>query len=79
MMCMHMGQSFKHPQELQRQCNTLITLIDKENQELEEREEKDRQQRKRGPKIKVATTLDGEEGLLRLKFLFIIGNRTMFT
>ena len=31
-----------------------------------------------GPKIKVATTLDGEEGLLRLKFVFK-GNRTMFT
>ena len=40
-------------QELQRRCNTLITLIEKENQELEEREEKERQQRKRGPKIKV--------------------------
>ena len=55
----------KHPQELQRRCNTLITLIEKENQELEEREEKERQQRKRGPKIKVPTTLDWEEGSLR--------------
>lgn len=39
--------------ELQRRCNTLITLIEKENQELEEREEEERKQRKRGPKIKV--------------------------
>ena len=38
------------PQELQRRCNTLITLIEKENQELEEEEKK---QRKRGPKVKV--------------------------
>ena len=37
-------------QELQRRCNTLITLIEKENQELEEEEKK---QRKRGPKVKV--------------------------
>lgn len=37
-------------QELQRRCNTLITLIEKENQELEEEEKK---QRKRGPKLKV--------------------------
>ena len=36
--------------ELQRRCNTLITLIEKENQELEEEEKK---QRKRGPKVKV--------------------------
>ena len=33
-------------QELQHRCNTLFTLIEK-NQELEEREEKERQQRKR--------------------------------
>ena len=39
--------------ELQRRCNTLITLIEKENQEVEEREEEERKQRKRGPKIKV--------------------------
>ena len=39
--------------ELQRRCNTLITLIEKENQELEEKEEEERKQRKRGPKIKV--------------------------
>ena len=38
-------------QELQRRCNTLITLIEKEVQELEEEEEK--KQRKRGPKLKV--------------------------
>ena len=37
-------------QELQRRCNTLITLIEKENQELEEEEKK---HRKRGPKVKV--------------------------
>lgn len=42
--------------ELQRRCNTLITLIEKENQELEEKEEEERKQRKRGPKIKVRLT-----------------------
>ena len=40
--------------ELQRRCNTLITLIEKENQELEEEEKK---QRKRGPKVKVGLTV----------------------
>lgn len=35
--------------ELQRRCNTLITLIEKENVELEA----ELKQRKRGPKIKV--------------------------
>ncbi len=39
--------------DIQRRCNTLITLIEKENQELEEREEEERKQRKRGPKLKV--------------------------
>jgi len=33
-------------------CNTLITLIEKENQELEERKEKERLKRNKGPKIK---------------------------
>lgn len=42
--------------DIQRRCNTLITLIEKENQELEEREEEERKQRKRGPKLKVSTT-----------------------
>ena len=37
--------SFK---ELQRRCNTLITLIERENQELEEKEKQEK--RKRGPK-----------------------------
>jgi len=32
--------------ELQRRCNTLITLIERENQELEERERTDKKQRK---------------------------------
>ncbi len=39
-------------QELQRRCNTLITLIEKEIQEIEE-EEEEKKQRKRGPKLKV--------------------------
>jgi len=43
-------------QELQHRCNTLSTLIEKENQELEEREEKERQKRKRGPKMKVCVS-----------------------
>ncbi|KAL5459816.1 hypothetical protein EMCRGX_G033193 [Ephydatia muelleri] len=42
--------------ELQRRCNTLITLIEKENQEMEEREEEERKQRKRGPKLKVTSS-----------------------
>ncbi len=37
--------------DIQRRCNTLITLIEKENQEMEEEE---RQYRKRGPKLKVS-------------------------
>ncbi len=50
--------------ELQRRCNTLITLIEKENQELEEKEEEERKQRKRGPKIKVKGCIVGKlEGL----------------
>lgn len=40
---------FDHFQELQRRCNTLITLIERENQELEERD-KHTGGRKRGPK-----------------------------
>lgn len=35
-------------QELQRRCNTLITLIERENMELEEREKAEK--KKRGPK-----------------------------
>lgn len=38
--------------DIQRRCNTLITLIEKENQE---REEEERKYRKRGPKLKVCT------------------------
>ena len=53
--------------ELQRRCNTLITLIEKENQELEEEEE--RKQRKRGPKIKVTWPLvyQGGDGVCPLR------------
>lgn len=51
--------------ELQRRCNTLITLIEKENQEMEEREEKERQQRKRGPKIKVTGSTPQKPGQKR--------------
>lgn len=36
------------PQELQRRCNTLITLIERENMELEEREKAEK--KKRGPR-----------------------------
>lgn len=35
-------------QELQRRCNTLITLIERENMELEEKEKAEK--KKRGPK-----------------------------
>lgn len=35
-------------QELQRRCNTLITLIERENMELEEREKAEK--KKRGPR-----------------------------
>lgn len=34
-------------QELQRRCNTLITLIERENQELEEKEKREK---RKGPK-----------------------------
>ncbi|CAK9291495.1 unnamed protein product [Gordionus sp. m RMFG-2023] len=43
--------------ELQRRCNTLITLIERENLELEEREKSDR--KKRGPKPSLATPTQG--------------------
>lgn len=46
--------------ELQRRCNTLITLIEKEVQELEEEEEK--KQRKRGPKLKITGTVARSTG-----------------
>ncbi len=52
--------------ELQRRCNTLITLIEKENQELEEREEEERKQRKRGPKIKVDIVITNDNGHFRV-------------
>lgn len=39
---------FVNAQELQRRCNTLITLIERENMELEEREKAEK--KKRGPK-----------------------------
>ncbi len=32
--------------ELQRRCNTLITLIERENQELEEKEKQDKKKQK---------------------------------
>lgn len=40
-------------QELQRRCNTLITLIERENMELEEKEKAEK--KKRGPKPSVST------------------------
>lgn len=39
-------------QELQRRCNTLITLIERENMELEEKEKAEK--KKRGPKPSVS-------------------------
>ena len=52
--------------ELQRRCNTLITLIEKENQELEEKEEEERKQRKRGPKIKVRLSCASRIAICRI-------------
>ena len=40
-------------QELQRRCNTLICLIEKEIQEMEEKEKQHKTPKKRGPKGKV--------------------------
>ena len=40
-------------QELQRRCNTLITLIERENMEVEEKEKAEK--KKRGPKPSVST------------------------
>lgn len=40
-------------QELQRRCNTLITLIERENMELEEKEKAEK--KKRGPKPSVSS------------------------
>lgn len=40
--------------ELQRRCNTLITLIERENQELEEKERQEK--KKRGPRSSTATS-----------------------
>ncbi|XP_041379818.1 LOW QUALITY PROTEIN: SWI/SNF-related matrix-associated actin-dependent regulator of chromatin subfamily A member 5-like, partial [Gigantopelta aegis] len=51
--------------ELQRRCNTLITLIEKEVQELEEEEEK--KQRKRGPKLKITGTVPRKQLVKREK------------
>lgn len=42
------GHRVRVVQELQRRCNTLITLIERENMELEEREKAEK--KKRGPK-----------------------------
>lgn len=36
--------------ELQRRCNTLITLIERENQELEEKEKADKKKQKQASK-----------------------------
>ena len=53
-------------QELQRRCNTLITLIERENTELEEREKMDRKKSKSATKSasntssKTATTAPGK-------------------
>ena len=41
-------------QELQRRCNTLICLIEKEIQEMEEKEKQHKTPKKRGPKGKVS-------------------------
>ena len=53
-------------QELQRRCNTLITLIERENMELEEKEKAERKKRggpKAGtPKVGVLHTLYSSSG-----------------
>lgn len=41
------------PQELQRRCNTLITLIEREMVELEEKEKAEKKKRGRGATPKV--------------------------
>ena len=41
--------------ELQRRCNTLITLIERENQELEEKEKQDKKKQKTTSKPSTAT------------------------
>ena len=52
-------------QELQRRCNTLITLIERENQELEEREKHVPGSKKKGGKSRegaAATPPPGSQG-----------------
>ena len=49
--------------ELQRRCNTLITLIEREVQEWEEKEKVDK--KKRGPKP-ASATIKGESGTPKL-------------
>ncbi|XP_071787735.1 SWI/SNF-related matrix-associated actin-dependent regulator of chromatin subfamily A member 5-like isoform X2 [Asterias amurensis] len=44
--------------ELQRRCNTLITLIERENQELEEREKAEKKKQGKGEKRKAEATPD---------------------
>ncbi|XP_065886497.1 SWI/SNF-related matrix-associated actin-dependent regulator of chromatin subfamily A member 5-like [Dysidea avara] len=45
--------------EIQRRCNTLIGLVEKEVQEMEEKERQEK--RKRGPKLKIHSTTAGQK------------------
>lgn len=47
--------------ELQRRCNTLITLIEREVQEWEEKEKVDK--KKRGPKTSIASKVESTSKL----------------
>jgi len=47
--------------ELQRRCNTLITLIERENQEIEEKEKQDKKKQKSASKPAPSTGSKGGE------------------
>ena len=52
------------PQELQRRCNTLITLIERENMELEEKEKAERRKKGKtsmGSASKVQVSVDSRK------------------
>ena len=57
-------------QELQRRCNTLITLIERENQELEEKEKREK---RKGPKAAAAPRVR-----LLVLFLFLTDSSLEF-
>ena len=51
--------------ELQRRCNTLITLIERENQELEEKEKQERKKQKSSIKSNSAQGKVDSKGVKR--------------